>query len=92
MLQDLDVPDRLYPGFVYVLRLEDDCLYVGYTLDPEVRIASHFMGRGAQWTASFTRTSGNQKHPTRGHSIGELPYFGLNVPIWLAEGAWRDLL
>ena len=51
MLQDLDVPDRLYPGFVYVLRLEDDCLYVGYTLDPEVRIASHFMGRGAQWTA-----------------------------------------
>ena len=40
MLQDLDVPDRLYPGFVYVLRLEDDCLYVGYTADPEVRIAT----------------------------------------------------
>ena len=51
MLQDLDVPDRLYPGFVYVLRLEDDCLYVGYTTDPEVRIPSHFLGRGAQWTA-----------------------------------------
>ena len=51
MLQDLDVPDRLYPGFAYVLRLEDDCLYVGYTADPEVRISSHFLGRGAQWTA-----------------------------------------
>lgn len=47
---DFDIPDRLYNGFVYVLELEDECLYVGYTTDPDVRISSHFLGRGAQWT------------------------------------------
>lgn len=39
-----------YPGFVYVLELEDDCLYVGYSASPEIRVASHFLGRAAQWT------------------------------------------
>ena len=37
-------------GFVYVLRLQDNCWYVGWTEDVETRIASHFLGRGAQWT------------------------------------------
>ena len=37
-------------GWVYVLRLEDRCWYVGWSADPETRIASHFLGRGAQWT------------------------------------------
>jgi hypothetical protein len=35
---------------VYTLQLEDACWYVGYSADPETRIASHFLGRGAQWT------------------------------------------
>ena len=48
---ELDVPHRLYNGSVYVLELEDECLYVGYTADPEVRISSHFLGRADQWTA-----------------------------------------
>ena len=39
-----------HKGFVYVLRLEDDCWYVGYSADVETRIASHFLGRGAKWT------------------------------------------
>jgi hypothetical protein len=39
-----------HKGWVYVLRLEDDCWYVGYSADVETRIASHFLGRGAQWT------------------------------------------
>ena len=30
---------------------------------------------------SFTQTSGNQKHPTRGHSIGELFDFGFDVQV-----------
>ena len=38
------------PGWVYVLRLEDRCWYVGWSADPETRIASHFLGRGAHWT------------------------------------------
>ena len=46
MLTTVDVPERLYPGYVYVLMLEDDKLYVGYTKDAEVRISSHFQGRG----------------------------------------------
>ena len=37
-------------GYVYVLKLQDDCWYVGYSADPECRIAAHFLGRGARWT------------------------------------------
>ena len=37
-------------GWVYVLKLQDDCWYVGYSADPETRIACHFLGRGARWT------------------------------------------
>ena len=42
--------EPIYQGSVYVLRLQDHCWYVGYSADPETRIASHFLGRGAQWT------------------------------------------
>lgn len=50
MSSDHHVPFPSYPGFVYVLELEDDCFYVGYSASPEIRVASHFLGRGAQWT------------------------------------------
>lgn len=43
-------PEHCFPGWVYVLRLEDDCWYVGYSADLETRIAQHFLGRGADWT------------------------------------------
>ena len=46
VLTTVDVPERLYLGYVYVLMLEDDKLYVGYTKDAEVRISSHFLGTG----------------------------------------------
>ena len=49
---ELDAPpasERCYPGWVYVLRLEDVCWYVGYSADLGTRIAQHFLGaRG--WT------------------------------------------
>lgn len=48
---DLDVPECSYTGRVYVLQLEDDCWYVGYTASPELRMCQHGLGRGAQWTA-----------------------------------------
>ena len=38
------------PGFIYVLQLEDDCWYVGWSADLQTRIASHFLGSGAKWT------------------------------------------
>ena len=39
------------PGHVYTLLLEDDCYYVGWSSQVEVRIAQHFLGHGgAKWT------------------------------------------
>ena len=35
---------------VYVLELEDDCIYVGATMNFNVRMAQHFAGMGAKWT------------------------------------------
>ncbi len=37
-------------GFVYVLLLEDECYYIGWSADVQTRIASHFIGAGAKWT------------------------------------------
>ena len=37
-------------GWVYVLELKGGHWYVGYSKDPDTRIASHFLGRGAHWT------------------------------------------
>jgi len=36
-------------GYVYVLQLADQCWYVGYSADIQVRIASHFLGAGSKW-------------------------------------------
>ena len=35
---------------IYVLELEGDRYYVGYTDEMPRRIAEHFMGRGAHWS------------------------------------------
>jgi predicted GIY-YIG superfamily endonuclease len=35
---------------VYVLELEDSCVYVGATMNFNVRMAQHFSGIGAKWT------------------------------------------
>ena len=37
-------------GYVYTLLLEDNCYYVGYSQDAQVRICSHFLGAGSKWT------------------------------------------
>jgi predicted GIY-YIG superfamily endonuclease len=50
-------------GYVYTLRLEDDCWYVGFSTDPETRIASHFLGRGAQWTRAHKPVSVHMLQP-----------------------------
>ena len=38
------------PGYVYPLRLEQGRYYVGWAQSLELRIAQHFLGRGADWT------------------------------------------
>ena len=35
---------------VYVLELEDHCIYVGATMNFNVRMAQHFSGTGSKWT------------------------------------------
>ncbi len=37
-------------GYVYILLLENDCYYVGWSQDPQVRISMHFLGAGSKWT------------------------------------------
>ena len=37
-------------GHVYILRLEKNRYYVGFSTEVETRIASHFLGNGAVWT------------------------------------------
>ena len=38
------------PIFLYVLKLEDDCWYVGTTRNVERRFKTHYKGKGAIWT------------------------------------------
>ena len=35
---------------VYVLQLEDDCIYVGYTSHLKLRLNQHLNGKGSDWT------------------------------------------
>ena len=37
-------------SFVYALKLEDNCYYVGSTDDIDTRLYRHFSGKGAAWT------------------------------------------
>lgn len=39
----------VYPC-VYVLKLENDCWYVGITMDLNKRLSQHWSGDGAKWT------------------------------------------
>jgi len=35
---------------VYILKLEDDCWYVGITYNLNIRMAQHWTSNGAKWT------------------------------------------
>ena len=35
---------------IYVLELEDDCYYVGITMNLNLRLAQHWAGNGSKWT------------------------------------------
>ena len=37
-------------GYVYILELEGNNWYVGFSQDLHTRIASHFLGAGSKWT------------------------------------------
>ena len=37
-------------NLVYVLKLEDDCFYIGVTSNLNARLAQHFTGAGSVWT------------------------------------------
>jgi len=42
-------PILVHP-IVYVLKLEDDCYYVGITMNLNQRLSQHWTGQGAKWT------------------------------------------
>ena len=42
-------PVLTYPS-LYVLRLEDDCYYVGMSYNLNLRWSQHWQGKGAKWT------------------------------------------
>jgi len=37
-------------SFIYVLALQNDKYYVGFTCNPNQRIKEHFVGKGSEWT------------------------------------------
>lgn len=40
----------LVSNLVYILKLEDDCWYVGTTSNMNYRLAQHNFGQGSKWT------------------------------------------
>jgi len=50
---------HIMPAYVYTLNLKGGAKYVGYTKNPEKRMADHFSGNGAQWTQKHRPVSVN---------------------------------
>jgi len=46
-------------AYVYTLNLEGGAKYVGYTENPNQRIAQHFSGNGSKWTQKHQPISVN---------------------------------
>ena len=42
-------PILIYPA-LYVLKLTDDCYYIGMTMNLNIRLAQHMIGKGAKFT------------------------------------------
>ena len=49
----MDEEDEACEGTVYVLRCEKNKYYIGFSREPETRIASHFLGNGSLWTKKY---------------------------------------
>ena len=43
--------NRLREVKLYVLKLEDDCWYIGMSYNPDKRFIQHSKGKGAKWTS-----------------------------------------
>ena len=51
--------------YVYTLELESGKFYVGTTTNPDARLASHFGGNGAAWTATYPPVRVSLEYPVR---------------------------
>mmetsp|Transcript_6178 Transcript_6178/g.9150 ORF Transcript_6178/g.9150 Transcript_6178/m.9150 type:complete len:240 (-) Transcript_6178:386-1105(-) len=49
--------------FLYTLKLQNDCWYVGTTKDPSRRLQEHYKGRGAEWTRVHTPIELSTEYP-----------------------------
>ena len=45
-----EIAPILLPPLIYVLECEDNCWYVGITMNLNLRWAQHLSGAGAKWT------------------------------------------
>jgi putative endonuclease len=43
-------PENVKPAYIYMLRCADDTFYIGWTFDPEARLATHNAAKGAKYT------------------------------------------
>jgi predicted GIY-YIG superfamily endonuclease len=57
--------------FVYILRCADGTLYIGHTSNVEDRVATHYDGRGALWTARRRPVNlvYQEQHPSEAKAI-----------------------
>eukprot|EP00957_Ditylum_brightwellii_P066009 5006007-Ditylum_brightwellii.AAC.1 len=51
--------------FLYTLKLQNDCWYVGTTKDPSRRLQEHYKGHGAEWTRVHTPIELSTEYPLR---------------------------
>lgn len=58
------IPDSIH-GVVYVLKLENNCYYIGFTKDFERRMIEHKHGFGSVWTRKHKPIGVLEKHPER---------------------------
>ena len=49
--------------FLYTLRLEDGCWYVGTTLNLQARLQEHRRGQGSEWTREHAPIGFSTKYP-----------------------------
>jgi len=77
--------EEKHPGWVYVLRLQDDRRYVGWSADPETRIASHFLGRGSHWTQTHPPVAVESIQP------GDTTLENVITIAMMAKHHWRNV-
>jgi putative endonuclease len=49
-IQAEKAPENVKPAYIYMLRCADNTFYIGWTFDPQARLATHNAAKGAKYT------------------------------------------